>query len=587
MGLGSLCSLGIAATSTFAGDGAIYLAVPLECENPHQCEAETGEGQALLVEPADPIASPFGWHDTDGATGPESTLTVGNNVRAQEDLDANNSGGLQPDGGPSLLFDFPADPDLDPLEGTNLEAGIVNLFTAANLLHDLTYHYGFDEAAGNFQENNYGRGGLGTDALRADAQDGMSTNSSTFATPPDGSPPRIEMFRWQAPPVLTVDSPADIAGDYAAGLARFGAELDGLGVGGTVVQVDDGVAGDGGGTVHDGCEPLPAGSLEGLVGMVERGFCEFGTKVLNLENAGAVAGIVINNQQLPNGVIAMGAGQNGIFVTIPSLMIGAADGALLLERIPDPGVAVTLRKVLPNRDGALDNGIIAHEFGHGISRRLTGGADNAGCLFNMEQAGEGWSDLWTLVLSARAEDTPTKPRGIATYLLFEEPDGPGLRQFPYTTDLALNPLTYGDLDQVSIPHGVGTVWMSMLWEIYWELVAIRGFDPDLARGSGGNNLLVQLVVDGMKLQPCEPSFVDARNAILLADLTHHGGAFQCQIWRGFAKRGLGLSAEAGSEDVVGDEIAAFDVPAGCEAEMFADGFESGDCAAWSAVTGGC
>ncbi len=122
--------------------------------------------------------------------------------------------------------------------------------------------------------------------------------------------------------------------------------------------------------------------------------------------------------------------------------------------------------------------------------------------------------------------------------------------------------------------------MSMLWEVYWELVAIHGFDPDFYHGTGGNNLTIQLVVDGMKLQPCNPTFVDARDAILLADQIASGGANQCAIWRGFAKRGLGIGAFSGSFNV-GDEIEDFTVPANCDEVIFSDGFESGDTTAWS------
>ncbi|MEG2429795.1 MAG: phosphoribosylglycinamide synthetase C domain-containing protein, partial [Oscillospiraceae bacterium] len=50
-------------------------------------------------------------------------------------------------------------------------------------------------------------------------------------------------------------------------------------------------------------------------------------------------------------------------------------------------------------DGSLDNGIIAHEYGHGISNRLTGPISNANCLSNLEQMGEGWSDFFGLMIT--------------------------------------------------------------------------------------------------------------------------------------------------------------------------------------------
>lgn len=58
----------------------------------------------------------------------------------------------------------------------------------------------------------------------------------------------------------------------------------------------------------------------------------------------------------------------------------------------------------------------------------------------------------------------------------------------------------------------------------------------------GNTLVLQLVIDGMKLQPCRPKFVDARDAIIQADAILTGGDNACDIWHAFASRGLGLEA---------------------------------------------
>src|SRR5262249_46684352 len=135
--------------------------------------------RTVLIDPADPVASPFGWHDTDGAPGAEFTDTEGNNVDAQEDRDANDTGGFRPDGGSSLDFDFPLDLTQDPSQYE--AAAITNLFYLNNTLHDVHYKYGFDEAAGNFQVNDYGRGGIGGDPVQADAQDGSGTDNANFA----------------------------------------------------------------------------------------------------------------------------------------------------------------------------------------------------------------------------------------------------------------------------------------------------------------------------------------------------------------------------------------------------------------------
>ncbi|MCP3910081.1 MAG: hypothetical protein GY713_03910, partial [Actinomycetia bacterium] len=233
---------------------------------------------------------------------------------------------------------------------------------------------------------------------------------------------------------------------------------------------------------------------------------------------------VVNNQG--DGTLTMGPGVDGGSVTISSAFIGQSDGDLIKANLPAPGVNATLALASTiSRDSDLDNGVVAHEYGHGVSNRLTGGPTNVGCLPNVgvppndtsEQAGEGWSDFWTLVLAAKPTDTEATSRGIGTYLEFQDPSGPGIRNFPYTTDLGVNAQTYAGIATTNVPHGVGEIWMGMLWEMYWELVTKHGFDADLYNGSGGNNLTIQLVVDGMKMQPCQPDFVEARDAILEAD----------------------------------------------------------------------
>jgi hypothetical protein len=136
-----------------------------------------------------------------------------------------------------------------------------------------------------------------------------------------------------------------------------------------------------------------------------------------------------------------------------------------------------------------------------------------------------------------------------------------------------------------VPHGVGSIFAAVLWEMTWALIDAHGFNPDLYQDwtTGGNNLALKLVLAGLSLQPCNPGFVDARDAILQAELTLTGGVNQCRLWQAFAKRGLGFGANQGSSLVVGDETEAFDLPLEC-ASIFTDGFESGDTTAWSSTT---
>ena len=530
-----------------------YEVFPLPLESPYD------GGRSVEVDPADATASPFGWHDTNGAAGAEFTDTRGNNVSAQDDPRGNNRGNNRPDGGAGLDFSFPLDLNQDP--ETYLDAATVNLFYWNNILHDTLYQYGFDEASGNFQENNYGRGGVGSDSVSADAQDGSGTNNATFGTPPDGSNPKMTMFIWTPPfdTVVQVNSPGSIAGNLLAGSAEFGRSLKNSGITGNVVLVDDGS-----GVTTDGCEPfVNAGAVNGNIALIDRGSCAFTVKVKNAQNAGADAAIVVNNQG--DSVLQMGGSDNSI--RISSVFVGQSDGDTLKGEL-GTGVNVTLlpgnsSNLPPNRDSDLDSGIIAHEYGHGLSTRLTGGAGTSNCLSGNQQAGEGWSDFLALWFTATVADQATTPRGVGTYSSFDLPGGQGIRQYPYTTDMTVNPHVYSDIANGSVPHGVGSVWNAALWEVYWNLVTTYGFDSDFYAGTGGNNLALQLVIDGLKLQPCNPTFLDARDAILLADQLNNGSANQCALWQGFAKRGMGVNANDGGSSSSLTVVDDFTVPGGC------------------------
>jgi hypothetical protein len=543
-------------------DGAHYNVFPIPFESPNDGD------RVLVTNAADPRASPFGWHDTNGAPGPEFFVTRGNNVHAYTDIDNNNveDPDSAPIGGGTLTFDFPLDLTQQP--STYRPAAVTNLFYWNNVMHDVTHAYGFDESSGNFQVNNYGKGGLGNDYVRAEAQDGSGTNNANFGTPPDGQRPRMQMFVWAhpLPNLVTVQSPAAAAGDYTASRAQFGPPLTLAGVAGTAVVANDGV-----GATGDGCEPL-VGFPVGAIAIIDRGTCEFGFKARTAQNAGARAVIVANNA--PGSPITMGPGAVGGLVTIPAVMVSQEDAVLFKANVP-LNVTLRLNPVLSiNRDSDLDAGVITHEYGHGVSNRLTGGPATVLCLGNAEQMGEGWSDWFGLTLTTRPSDTPTTPRGIGPYVSFQPADGDGIRPTPYSTDMTVNPSTYAsvaDVAQISSPHGIGYVWNTMLWEVYWNLVDRYGYNANVYDGwnTGGNNLALQLVMDGMKFQVCSPGFVDGRNGILAADRALTGGVNQCEIWRGFAKRGLGVSANQGLSTSRTDGVEAFDLPASCTAAAFA------------------
>ncbi|MBJ6119451.1 T9SS-dependent M36 family metallopeptidase [Pontibacter sp. BT310] len=537
-----------------------YNVYPMPSESPIH-----GNRVAISNTTADPVASPSGWHKVGATT---FATTRGNNVFAYEDPD--NTGyngaaqevyGYSPDGSANLVFDFPIDFTKEPV--TYRDAAIANLFYWNNLIHDVWYQYGFDEISGNFQADNFGKGGIGGDHVMAEAQDSRNIlttrNNANFATTPEGQRPRMQMYLWSGIPdqdMFRITSPTSMAGSYPAAQAAFGPRLNSTPVTGKLVI----------GVSADGCSALTnAAEIAGNIAVLYRGSCEFGVKVLNAQNAGAIAVVVINNAPGAPTTMSVGA-TNPSLITISSVMVSDVTGASIRTQL-DAGqeVMIALKDdgSGPEFDGDLDNGIIAHEYGHGISNKLTGGPNTVTCLGNAEQMGEGWSDWIGLMMTMKPGDTDVKARGIGTYASGQSTTGGGIRPAPYSTDFGVNSYTYGATNNTTLsqPHGIGFVWATMLWDMSWAMIDTYGFDEDLYNGKGGNNMAMQLVIDGLKLQECRPGFVNGRDAILKADRINYGGANQELIWKVFAKRGLGFSAKQGSSASRIDQVQAFDLPA--------------------------
>ena len=391
-------------------------------QQPAESPIHPGGAPALVTDPwtkSPGNATTLGWH-YDGTTYYPSTR--GNNVHAYEDRAGTNVIGItevSTTAEPTLTFDFVPNFTLEPIVRTpspNQQFNTTNLFYWNNLIHDLSYVYGFTETARNFQGNNQGRGGAGNDYVLAEAQDGGGTNNANFSTPADGGKGRMQMYLWTAP--------------------------------------------------------------------------------------------------------------------------------------------------TPDRDGDVDNGIIVHEYTHGISNRFTGNGST--CLTNAEQMGEGWSDYFGLMMThdwstALAGDGFTKPRGIGTYALNQPITGLGIRQYRYCTDMAVNPLTYANLATVAVPHGVGTIWCTALWDMTWEIIQLQAINPDIFNfaGGGGNVIALKLVTEGMRLQPCSPGFIDGRNAILKADTLFYSAQYSCAIIKAFARRAMGIGAAQGSSNSRTDQTLSY------------------------------
>ncbi len=552
--------------------GGTYRVIPFQIESPIH-----GNFQ-LLSNPSNSTASPFGWHDTDGSPGAEFTTTRGNNVWAKEDfLSDNATTSFSPEGGASLLFDFPYG-GKSVNASTYIEAACTNLFYMNNIMHDVWYQYGFDEVSGNFQQNNYGKGGTAGDFVFADAQDGSFAdpkrlNNANFSTSDDGIRPRMQMFLWDnAPPIrpITIASPQVLAGNYSARQNTFNPGRVDLPVAPAFLQSDLVLYLDNSGAGSLGCSaPSNAAAMNGKIVILYRGSCNFVVKVKSAQDAGAIAVIVVNNT---TGEVSMSGDDASI--TIPAISVTKALGDAIIEQMERSAVNVKLQvesSPFINTDGDFDNGIIAHEYGHGISTRLAGGRNNSRCLDNTDQMGEGWSDWFALMMQLKPGDVGTARRGIGTFVSSQGTDGRGIRSFPYSTDRAINPMTYSNTNDFQFTnssnvvqtseHGVGSVWATMLWDLTWAYIDKYGYDDNKYSGKGGNNKIMQLVLDGLKLQACSPTFIDGRDALLAADQATTGGKDFCLIWEVFASRGLGVNASAGDRNVGNDQVEDFTRPA--------------------------
>ena len=557
-----------------------YRVLPLTIESPNHGSFE------LISGAEDPQASPMGWHDVNGVTGADYTNTRGNNVYAFLDRNYDESADQEFDGGANLIFDYPYNPNAEPVDNTGVS--VTNLFFWNNIMHDYIYVYGMNEQAGSFQNFNYSGQGADGDYVVAQAQYGAANpalcgnatgaaadciNNAFFNPVPDGFNGRMVMYVWNqdnASKYLDVLEPTELAGKIQTGLATFGPDLTTTPITAEVVVIDDGTS-DG----SQGCEPSNQPEMEGKIALIDRGGCDFSLKAYYAQEAGAVGVIIANFEDV---ILGMGPADFAEEVTIPSVLITKQD-ADRIRAFAGSGLVVSLVAPVTTgavfRDGSLDNSIITHEYTHGISNRLTGGPSSVGCLSetmdheNQEAngMGEGWSDFVALTLTARPGDTGPKRRGIGTFAQREETNGKGIRDYPYSTDMTVNPLTYNSIQTQPGEHGIGTVWCTMLWDLYWALSDEYGWDPDVYHGDGGNNIAIQLVVDGMKLQPCNPGFIDARNAILAADMINNGGANQCLIWSVFARRGLGFNADGGDADLQADGDEGFELPISCRSDI--------------------
>jgi extracellular elastinolytic metalloproteinase len=466
------------------------------------------------------VQSPAGWL---GAGAQSTALISGNNVATYLDTDGNN----QPDKGgtPVTSGDFVTAVDFAtaPTTDSNQTVAVQNLFYLNNVIHDTLYRHGFTEVAGNFQVDNFGRGGRGSDPVQAEAQDGDGTDNANFSTPPDGRSPRMQMFLFTGngeTHEVVVNSP--VAAKYNAATASFGEQLTKTGVTGNAVVAEP----------ADGCTTISS-AVAGQIAVIDRGTCEFGLKALNAQKAKARAVIIANNQGGTT-VIPMGPGLVGSKVKIPAVMISQNDGAAL-KALASPNVTLREVAVLPLQiDSTLDSDVVFHEYGHGLSWRMIGGMSGplAGAI------GEGNSDGIAMLINGDdriAEYATSSPAGF--------------RRAPY----AGYPLTYKNVTGAEV-HNDGEIYAAVIW----RLIELFGDDRRAE--------LFRYVVDGMNFTPATPAYEDMRDGIL-ASVANGPKATDCNlVWQAFAQFGIGVGAQ-GTVTPAGVQVTeSFQVPDNCAAQ---------------------
>ncbi len=363
-----------------------------------------------------------------------TSLTDGNNVESGLDLVAPDGidAGTQAVGNPSRVFTSGWNPPpggSDTPDMTEARRGaVIQQFYIMNRYHDELYRLGFTEAARNFQDNNFGRGGIGNDRVAAEGQDFGGTNNANFSTPADGNRGKMQMFVFTGP--------------------------------------------------------------------------------------------------------------------------------------------------APDRDGTVDAEIMFHEATHGVSNRLHGNGD--GLTDNMSRAmGEGWSDFYAHALLSEPSDPLNGTYTMSGYLMLNAFGAVGtanyyygIRRFPKAIrsstggpqNRPFNPLTFADIDQTKLNttdgafpamfgahistnadqvHNAGEIWSSALWEVRAKFIQRYGW-------ATGNRRVLQLVTDAMKASPLNPTFLQARDAILSVALGSATTQAQrddaSDVWAGFAIRGMGVGA---------------------------------------------
>lgn len=213
----------------------------------------------------------------------------------------------------------------------------------------------------------------------------------------------------------------------------------------------------------------------------------------------------------------------------------------------------------PCVDGDYDMSVIGHEYGHGISNRMAGGPDNNLSGLQAGAMGESWSDLMATEYLQEWGYTPVSATATPMGAFVTGNPTRGIRNYNFSK----SPLNYGNVGY-DLPgpqvHADGEIWSATQSDVRAAFMARYGQGDAASQRScamgetavtacPGNRRWMQLVFDAWLLMPSgSVSMLDARNAMLAADLLRFGGANQDIMWNAFADRGMGRNASSTSSN---------------------------------------
>ena len=413
--------------------------------------------------------------------------------------------------------DYPASSNADVYPGT------VALFFYTNLMHDYLYSIGFTEETWNFQQDNFGLGGAGQDALSANVQDGSGTDNANMGTPNDGSAPRMQMYLFTEGGFRRSDGDLDfdvVGHEFYHGVSNRSAGKGAADCLGTPLVGESGGQGE-------GWSDFIASSMsdDDSEGEFVTGEFDIGIRRLPYTNYrwsyASINGGSLNRRD-------QGVADPGPVPAIPFEVhnVGEVFTAVLWD----------MRELFIMKDpsGVFFDG----------SRRLNGGLATSSQFFigSRQVRSIDFNHPINYRTSFNTTTAGTTVGGVPN-------PGPGIVPIEQATSQVP---TINAAEHIVRPGLLTTEIQS------------RGdrVGPLATAVSRGARLADTLVLRGLQISPCNPSFVDTRNSILLADKEMNGGENRSLIWRAFASHGIGVNAQsangAGSSNPVVED---FTVPA--------------------------